>query len=375
MELMRKLLLAFEALQSLVRVSGLYNEGDTIGCYEPFLLSDKSRKEPVCFEIEFFTPDSTRYLYKIAFTRDCIVEEKLSFFPSSKAALLFERNKGDSWETIKFGTLFTGGRKRIPFFSNNAYLSKAGSSADAPEMIRKVYNFLRNGIMRLGLNEKVSFLDWVDNESDLNKVSSLLSFVDSGISGVVVKESDVDTDMIKIPEGIPSAVREQILRDMRKSFQLIHVTESNSTELFPLEMESAGTQKLFHLAPLIVNVLSNGGVLIIDELDNSMHPFMADVIIRLFNDPDVNKGNAQLIFSTHNITLMSSERFRRDQIWFTEKTNGATSIYSLDDFDKNKVKPQSPFNKWYAEGRFGAVPKIDYLRIVDLLKGADANNA
>jgi len=72
MELMRKLLLAFEALQSLVRVSGLYNEGDTIGCYEPFLLSNKSRKELVCFKIEFFTPDSTRYLYKIAFPRDCI---------------------------------------------------------------------------------------------------------------------------------------------------------------------------------------------------------------------------------------------------------------------------------------------------------------
>jgi AAA15 family ATPase/GTPase len=140
-------------------------------------------------------------------------------------------------------------------------------------------------------------------------------------------------------------------------------------------MKSAGTQKLFHLAPLIVNVLSNGGVLIIDELDNSMHPFMADIIIRLFNDPDVNKGNAQLIFSTHNITLMSSERFRRDQIWFTEKINGATSIYSLDDFDKNMVKPQSPFNKWYAEGRFGAVPKIDYLRIVELLKGAGVSNA
>lgn len=369
------LLLAFEALQYLVRVSGFYNEGDTIGCYDPFLLSDKGRKEPVYFEIEFFTPDSTRYLYKIAFTRERIVEEQLSFFPSTKAALLFERRKEDSWETIKFGTLFTGGRKRIPFFSNNAYLSKAGSSADAPEMIRKVYNFLRNDIMRLGLNEKVSFLDWVDDESALNKISSLLSFVDSGVSGVVVKESDVDMDMIKIPEGVPSVVREQILRDMRKSFQLIHVTESKSTELFPLEMESAGTQKLFHLAPLIVNVLSNGGVLIIDELDNSMHPFMADLIIRLFNDPAVNKGNAQLIFSTHNITLMSSERFRRDQIWFTEKINGATSIYSLDDFDKNMVKPQSPFNKWYAEGRFGAVPKIDYLRIVELLNGAGVRNA
>lgn len=67
---------------------------------------------------------------------------------------------------------------------------------------------------------------------------------------------------------------------------------------------------------------------------------------------------------------MAPERFRRDQIWLTEKINGATKIYSLEDFDKKRVKPQSPFNRWYAEGRFGAVPKIDYRSIVNLLKSS-----
>jgi hypothetical protein len=65
---------------------------------------------------------------------------------------------------------------------------------------------------------------------------------------------------------------------------------------------------------------------------------------------------------------MSPEHFRRDQIWLTEKTKGATRCFSLEDFDKKKVKPTSPFNRWYAEGRFGAVPKIDYQSIASLLK-------
>ena len=154
-----------------------------------------------------------------------------------------------------------------------------------------------------------------------------------------------------------------------------HLTESGSSELFELEDESAGSQKLFNLAPLIIMTLSIGGVLVMDELDNSMHPFMAELIIKLFNDPRVNKGNAQLIFSTHNINLMTSELLRRDQIWFTEKQAGATRFYSLDDFDKKKVKPLSPFNQWYAEGRFGAVPAINYQGIVALFNESGASHA
>ena len=116
-------------------------------------------------------------------------------------------------------------------------------------------------------------------------------------------------------------------------------------------------------------------MLVVDELDNSMHPFIAELIIRLFNDPEVNCGHAQLIFSTHNISLMSPEHFRRDQIWLTEKVKGATRLFSLEDFDKNKVKPQSPFGRWYAEGRFGAVPKIDYQGIAALLKKSGDDDA
>ena len=361
-------LLAFEALQYLIRATGRLQDGTPIKCYEPFRLSEQAKSAPVRFEIEFFTPDGIRYIYKIAFTRKRIVAEHLSFYPSAKAALIFERTEKDTWETIKFGTLFSGGKKRFPLFDNNSYLSKAGSSADAPALSRNVYNYFRNDVLRLGLNEQVHVDDWIENKSVFNKVSALLGFVDTGVSGVVVREKDIDLNTVQLPDDMPESMRASILRDMKRSFLFAHLTDNEETELFDLRLESAGTRKLFHLAPLIIDVLESGGVLIVDELDSSMHPFMAELIIRLFNDPEVNCGNAQLIFSTHNISLMSPEHFRRDQIWLTEKTKGATRLFSLEDFDKKKVKPQSPFNCWYAEGRFGAVPKIDYQNIAALLK-------
>ena len=125
---------------------------------------------------------------------------------------------------------------------------------------------------------------------------------------------------------------------------------------------------MFDLAPVLIDAFERGGVLIIDELDNSMHPHMAELIIKLFNDPEVNPGGAQLVFSTHNANLMSPDLLRRDQIWFAEKSNGLSRFFSLDDFDKAKITATSPFARWYAEGRFGAIPSIDYRGIVNLLK-------
>jgi AAA15 family ATPase/GTPase len=368
-------LLAFEALQYLIRVSGDFKEGDAIKCYEPYRLSEKTKSAPVRFEVEFCTRDGVRYRYKIGFLRNRVVEEHLSFYPSAKAALVFERTKKDTWKTIKFGSLFTGGRKQLPFFDNNAYLSKAGDSADTPPLVRNVYNYFRNDVLRLGLNEEVRFDHWIENKALFAKVSALLGFVDTGVEGVVVREKKVAPGAVTFPDSMPQQMRESVLRKMQRQFMFVHATDGKDPELFELGLESAGTQKLFRLAPLIVETLETGGVLIVDELDNSMHPFMAELILRLFNDPEVNKGRAQLIFSTHNINLMDPEHFRRDQIWLTEKSKGATRIFSLDDFDKKKVKPMSPFTRWYAEGRFGAVPKIDYRGIVDLFSKTEETHA
>lgn len=370
------LFLALQALRYLIVGSGSLEDGDSIKCYTPYLLSGNTKNTPVCFEVEFMVPCGMRYRYKAAFLQNRVVEEKLCLYQTTKESLIFERNESDTWETVKFGTLYKGGTKRFPFFANNTYLSKAGNSADAPQMIRNIYNYFKKDVIILGLSDRVSYLGLEEHKDFLKKVSQFLTFIDTGVAEVSILDKD-KVDDIKFPASMPEQLKEQykarILRKQKQQFLFSHKTDTGETELFEMNEESAGTRKMFDLALLIIDAFDNSGVLIIDELDNSMHPFMAELIIKLFNDPEVNPGKAQLIFSTHNINLMSPEYFRRDQIWFSEKSNGVSRFYSLDDFDKKKVTPTSPFNRWYAEGRFGAVPRIDYQSIANLLKKESAN--
>jgi AAA15 family ATPase/GTPase len=376
------LLRALYALQYIIVGSGDLKEGDEIPSYEPYLLSEGSKSLPTKFEIEFFAPnaetvqsDVVRYRYCVEFTDHKIIKENLVFYPSGQQATVFDREESDTWQTISFGSLYKGGKKRLPYFENNAYLSKAGDSADSPQMIRNVYNYFRKNFHHLEINEHKTKLNWFEDSSLVEKVSALLSLIDTGISNIRFQERDV-SESAKLPKFLdefPDEIKKRILKDFKNRPFFGHLTDAGAEEYFEEKQESAGTRKFFNLAPIFIEVLSNGGVLIIDELDNSMHPFMAELIIKLFNDSRVNKNNAQLIFSTHNINLMSPELLRRDQIWLTEKREGETHFFSLDDFDKKKVKPQSPFSQWYLDGRFGGIPAINYQGIVDLFKTGNTN--
>lgn len=361
------ILFAFEALRYIACRSGDLKEGKKIPCYEPYRLSELTRNAPVKFELEFFNKDNIRYLYQISFDENVILEESLDFYPARQKANIFKRNEGDTWETISFGGLYKGGTKRIPFFNNNSYLSKAGENAGTPDMVRNVYKYIRSSLVHIGLNDRMMLKDFHENVTLVQRVSTFLCQVDTGVTDIKAKIADVSDD-INLPDSISKELKDKILEQRRKTFMFSHKTESGGLEQFKEGDESDGTQKLFSIIPLLIEAFDNGEVLIIDELDSSLHPHIAELIIKLFNDSEINTKNAQLIFSTHNIQLMDSENLRRDQIWFTEKKHNSTSLYSLDEFDKNKVKSDSPFYNWYHEGRFGALPRINYEAIANLLK-------
>jgi len=123
-----------------------------------------------------------------------------------------------------------------------------------------------------------------------------------------------------------------------------------------LNDESQGTQKLFAFAGQWMDVLARGRVLVIDELDTSLHPLLVRHLVGLFHDPKTNPLNAQLLISTHDTTLLDPDIYRRDQIWFTEKDKlGATTLYSLSDF---KPRKNEAFERGYLKGRYGAIPFI-----------------
>lgn len=357
------ILKAFEAIRYIVSASGDFKDGDAIPCYEPFLLSNKTKKAPTSFEIEFIE-NKIRYIYKVKYDDKRILSESLDYYPSRVKANLFNREKNDSWENVKFGSHYKGGKKKYAFFPNNSYLSKAGNSADSPKIIRTIFNYFRHGVFYLEADERVGTSSWKENPELITKIGNILSKVDTGISRLSIKEQDISE--IEVPNFFPKSLKEKILESEQK-IPVFHHTSDDGFEEFTQNMESAGTMKLFSMMPLLIAAFKHGGVLLLDELDNSFHPHIAELIIKLFNNPNVNKNNAQLIFSTHNINLMSPSILRRDQVWLTEKNNGETIITSLEDFDKNVVKIDSPFNRWYDEGRFGAIPKIDINMIAEII--------
>lgn len=359
------LLKAFEALKYIACISGDLKDGDKIPCYEPYLLCDENENAPVAFEIEFFAKDGLRYIYKVSFLSHKIISESLDFYPSRQKANLFTREENDSWEEITFGGLYKGGRKKIAFFDNNTYLSKAGNSADAPELIRNIYNYFRNDMLFVGLNQQVSMPEWTENTQNIQKISSILSKVDTGINNV--KYEDRDMSGFRFPTDLPKEVLNRLVKSLKKKPVFFHEGEEGKTSKFTEEMESDGTLRIFNMFPMIIEAIDDGSVLILDELEHSLHTHLAELIIKIFNDERLNTKGAQLIFSTHNVSLMSPENLRRDQVWIAEKESGVTTLVSLEDFDKNLVKIDSPFGRWYDDGRFGGIPKINYKAISDIL--------
>ena len=145
-----------------------------------------------------------------------------------------------------------------------------------------------------------------------------------------------------------------------------HMVEGYEAELNLLE-ESSGTRKLFGLMPFIADSLLTGTSLVIDELDAKIHPALLRHILMLFNDMEINRHGAQLIFTSHDLSTMNSDVFRRDEIWFVAKGKRQNSkLYSLVEFKNKKgesVRKDAKFDKQYLEGKYGADPYLK--KIID----------
>lgn len=330
---------------------------DSIPYYNPYKLDKNYLNKPTKFEIAFIGNAKIRYKYNISFNDKEVIEEKLVFYPKKQEALLFEREKGGN---IIFGSQLKGKKKNIgsQLLRNNLFLSKAANSNH--EQLGIIYKyFLYNLNSDSFLKRKIylsktifereiylrttALLAKKDNFSFKNKLIDFLIASDTGILSVEIKK-DEEYDAVK------PVTYHKLFEDKKE----IGVTE------FELSEESDGTKKMYNLAGVIIYVLKNGYTLILDELDSSLHPLLSEYLIELFNSPEKNPNNAQFIFTTHDTSVLKPELFRRDQIWFTRKNSyGATELFSLDEFDKDLVRKNTPFEEWYLSGRFGAVPKIN----------------
>ena len=170
-----------------------------------------------------------------------------------------------------------------------------------------------------------------------------------------MKKTDFNIEDYKIVEFDSESEYPFLIMENSKSYQVLF-KHKGSSEYLSFDEESLGTKMIFSLIPFINNTITQKGVLVIDELDKSLHPYLVNYIVSMFNDKEINEC-AQLIFNTHDTNLLNLNVLRRDQIWFTEKNdkNGECDLYSLSDYS---VRKSENIEKGYMLGKYGGVPFI-----------------
>ena len=365
------LLRAFKALEFLVVASASAKPDQNIPPYEPHTLEVSYAKQPVIIEVSFII-NKSRYDYKVAFSKKKIEEEELYYYASGGRSLLYSRQAGYD---IKFGDYYKGQKKTLEklLLPNQLLLSKAAENN--VDILLVPYRFFSRGVMVYPLIEDYHEDNLTrlyakrlaeNSESPFSKrFNALICALDTGISSVAVEE--VDWDKFEFPNNMPDEVQKRVKEDYKYDIKTQHSLfdgkEKVGAAKFDVEDESTGTKSLFVMGGIILDALERGRVLVVDEFEKNLHPSITQFLIQLFHNEVTNPKHAQLVFATHDITQLSNDNFRRDQVWFTEKDEyGATALYRCSDIPG--IRLNTPLDKWYASGRFGATPivnDIDFL--------------
>lgn len=347
--------------------------GDKFNAIEPFRLNSHSSGSPSCFEIIFIW-DETRYHYGFSLTKDRIHEEWLVAYPNGKAQNWFTRKfisefKKEEWY---FGPGLKGERERIKKLvrPNSLFLSHAAQN-NHPQL-EPVFQWFKKHFNFLGTNLSGRFTAQMCKQDKvlLDDVVKLIVEADLGISGLNIQSEPLNEEIIS-GSGFPNEMQEilmQMIQDMGddeepeilSAITFHEMNDSGKSVQFNILDESDGTQRMFEIAGPWLDTLNKGSVLLIDEIDRSLHPLLSICLVKLFNNPNSNKKNAQLICTTHDTSLLDRELFRRDQVWFTQKDKrSSTKLYSLMEF---KPRKDESLQKGYLQGRYGAVPFIGNFR-------------
>lgn len=348
------LLRAIYFMREFILRSHSLQEGQPIDV-EPFAFLTGTRSKPSEFEISF-VQEAVRYQYGFSVNKTRVIKEYLSAYPEGKAQRWFERSydPGTEKEDWSFGGKFTGQRQlwRDSTRQNALFLSTAIQLNS--EQLKPVFNWFKDQIRFIGMRGIAPDFSIDECDSDMGKKKQILKFMNSadiGISGIEIKNRNIHIRGLS-PRDINNFKDFNIIKF---KYQVIN----GDPVYFDLIDESHGTQKLFALAGLWLDVLAKGKVIIVDELDTSLHIFLVRYLINLIQDQNTNKHNAQLIFTTHNTSLLDTKIFRRDQIWFVERNREyASKLYSLSEFSARKGEA---IEKGYLSGRYGALPYIEDL--------------
>jgi len=359
---------ALHFMQSFVLKSHSLQEGQTIKT-DPFALNKRSQTEPSEFEI-FFLQDNVRYQYGFAANRMRVTKEWLLAFPEGKAQRWFEREYDATADKDKwyFGSKFSGRRQlwQEATRKNALFLSTAIQLNN--EQLKPVFSWFQNKLVTIlpgtSINLKFS-IDQCASEEGTLRIMEFMNSADISISGIEVKKIPIPPlKQEMLPPDMPQPIKEKFLLEMQgkelPDIQFLHKTDTGESVPFRFSDESDGTRRLFAFAGPWLDVLAKGRILFVDELATSLHPLMVRFLLGLIQNPEINRYNAQLIFTTHDTSALDTDILRRDQIWFVEKDpEQASKLYPLSDF---KPRQGEALKKGYLKGRYGALPFIGELR-------------
>lgn len=310
---------------------------------ESFAFDEKTINEPTEFEL-FFRTSLAEYRYELIVKKDVIEYERLDRIKleTGRKSALFERNEDEIILKGAFAALKTSDElsDTLPL------LSYLGIAYSKNEVVKDVLDWFDEGISFLNYGNPIQELQMAISKSEDIKKLMLQMFQEMDLDIVNFRVEEKENDRIEVFTK--------------------HIVDKYEAEL-NLSDESSGTKKLFGLLPFIAKSLLRGTTLVIDELDAKIHPVLLKYLIMTFSNMEKNKKGAQLIFTSHDLSTMNSEVFRRDEIWFVAKGNHQNSkLYSLVEFKNEKgesVRKDAKFDKQYLEGKYGADP---YLRkIID----------
>ena len=328
---------------------------------DSFKFSD-SRDKPSEFEINYIDKKGKKelyYNYGFKIDNSGILEEYLAFNTKTGVkrnedyTYVFKRERNHK---LYLDSSIEKFRENLEIsLKDKTLLVSLGAKLNIDDFIRVRTWFINAEVINFSNSLYGIFLENTlpDNIIESEKVrKNLVSFINS------FDDSIIDIEVEKI-----SAIDESD-SDNYRVFTVHKSDKETSTARISMNEESSGTKKMFSLYQTLLDVLEKGGVFFADELDIKLHPLLMRNILLTFTDKEKNPNNAQLIFTTHNTIYMDMDLLRRDEIWFVEKDNGVSNLYSLDDITNEKgekVRKDSNYEKHYLLGNYGAIPNLKSL--------------
>lgn len=352
------LIKAFTTAILMVRNSNMIPIGGKWDILKPFLFSEDTKNGPSEFEFIFIT-NKIKYRYFFSADVNKIYNESLDAYYSQKPTNIFTRKNTAEYSFINSDkkTLESIASKNT---ENKLFLSTA--TTWNYEKTKDAFLWFLNSIDTYGSFDSMldqDLINYSNNDEDLKEFTlKLLKESDIFIKDLRVnyEEKDVDNSSFIINNQNQGPLKMKSIK-IAMDHEITDSQDEKNIYTLDFEDESSGTKILFALAPILKRAFEKTKIIIVDELEKSLHPTLVKYIIKLFNNEKLNTKNSQLLFTTHAISLLSLDLFRRDQIWFTEKNSltGNSDLYPLDSFS---VRKEENIEKGYINGRYGAIPFI-----------------